>query len=129
MTDSTTQLPPILEAEGVEYAYATVPAVRELSMQVNRGERVALVGANGSGKSTLLRMLDGLLLPQSGRLRFDGVCFPMNEYQNPAEEEDGIYCTFADHRYSSRPAWLHGIPHRFFRIWLPDDIRCSSVCR
>jgi cobalt/nickel transport system ATP-binding protein len=64
--------PPVLAADGIEYRYGDVAAVSGLSIEIRRGARVALVGANGSGKSTFLRLLDGLLLPHSGRLWFDG---------------------------------------------------------
>ena len=58
--------------EGVSYAYSSVAALQNLSLKVNRGERVALLGANGSGKSTLLRLLAGLAFPASGCIAFFG---------------------------------------------------------
>ena len=65
-------MPPIFELREVSYDYDGVPALRELSLEVTRGQRVALVGANGSGKSTLLRMLDALCFPVRGTVSFDG---------------------------------------------------------
>ncbi len=62
----------IFELRGISYDYDGVPALRELSLEVGQGERVALVGANGSGKSTLLRMLDALCFPVRGTMSFDG---------------------------------------------------------
>ena len=58
---------------GVSYAYAEgVDALVDVSLRIERGERVAVLGANGSGKSTLIEMLDGLLFPQSGRFEAFG---------------------------------------------------------
>ena len=59
-------------ARDVSYRYNQVPALNGLSMQVARGERVALLGANGSGKSTLLRLLAGLCFPEKGEIAFFG---------------------------------------------------------
>jgi len=56
----------------VSYRYNQVTALNWLSMQVKRGERVALLGANGSGKSTLLRLLAGLCFPDQGDISFFG---------------------------------------------------------
>jgi len=47
--------------------FGTQLALRDLSLQIHRGDRIALVGANGSGKTTLLRLLNGLLLPSAGQ--------------------------------------------------------------
>ncbi len=54
---------PIFEVQNVSFEYESVPALRGLSLTLDRGKSVALVGANGSGKSTLLRLLDALSFP------------------------------------------------------------------
>jgi cobalt/nickel transport system ATP-binding protein len=59
----------LFEARDLCYDYpGKIPALRQVSFQIDRGEIVALVGANGSGKSTLLKLLDGLIFPISGEL-------------------------------------------------------------
>jgi cobalt/nickel transport system ATP-binding protein len=63
---------PAFESRHVHFDYEGVVAIRDMSLRVNRGERVALVGANGSGKSTLLRIFDALCFPSSGELLFFG---------------------------------------------------------
>jgi cobalt/nickel transport system ATP-binding protein len=59
---------PAFEATGVCYGYQDVPAIRDLTMTISRGRRIAVLGANGSGKSTLLRLLDGLYFPDKGQI-------------------------------------------------------------
>lgn len=61
---------PLFTLENVSFDYEGIPALRDLSIAIHAGERVAVIGANGSGKSTLLRLLDGLCFPTSGSLRF-----------------------------------------------------------
>ena len=56
-----------LQQVGVQFARHT--ALRNVSLQIRQGERIALVGANGSGKSTLLRVAHGLLKPSQGQVR------------------------------------------------------------
>ena len=51
---------------------ATVPAVKEVSFAVDRGEAFGIVGRNGSGKSTLLKLISGILKPTSGRISVNG---------------------------------------------------------
>ncbi len=63
---------PLLQLNGVTISYGAVSAVRNLSISVQPGELVALVGSNGAGKSTTLRAISGLVRPQSGTIAFDG---------------------------------------------------------
>jgi cobalt/nickel transport system ATP-binding protein len=58
---------PILVATGLSYSYLDrYPALQDVSLTIDRGERVALLGANGCGKSTMLKVLDGLIFPAAG---------------------------------------------------------------
>jgi branched-chain amino acid transport system ATP-binding protein len=63
---------PLLELEEVVAAYGNVQALKGLSLAVDRGEIVALLGANGAGKSTTLRTISGLIEPNSGTITFAG---------------------------------------------------------
>jgi cobalt/nickel transport system ATP-binding protein len=60
------------DVRDVTYSYNQVPALKGISLQVSRGERIALLGANGSGKSTLLRLLAGLYFPDGGAISYFG---------------------------------------------------------
>jgi ATP-binding cassette subfamily B protein len=62
-------------AAGVTFTYpgADEPALREVSIEIGRGEVIALVGENGSGKTTLAKVLAGLYRPQAGTVRWDDV--------------------------------------------------------
>jgi branched-chain amino acid transport system ATP-binding protein len=62
----------VLTIEGLACRYGKVAAVRELSMQVNAGELVSLIGANGAGKTTTLKAISGVLGPVAGRITFMG---------------------------------------------------------
>jgi cobalt/nickel transport system ATP-binding protein len=64
---------PLLQLDGVTYRYPDeTPALADVSLSVAPGERVALLGPTGAGKSTLLQLVNGLLLPTAGQVRFDG---------------------------------------------------------
>ena len=62
----------LLNIDGLSVAYGQVSALRDVSISINAGEAVALVGANGAGKSTLFKSIVGFLRPRSGRLLFLG---------------------------------------------------------
>jgi branched-chain amino acid transport system ATP-binding protein len=63
---------PLLSVEGLAVAYGPVVAVRDVSLRVEAGQTVALIGANGAGKTTTLAALSGLVRPARGSIRFDG---------------------------------------------------------
>ena len=64
---------PTIELDELVHRYGNgVEAVRRVSMRIEPGEAVAIVGQNGSGKTTLAKHLDGLLRPSSGDVRLDG---------------------------------------------------------
>lgn len=62
----------MLEVDGLVTHYRKIRALHEISLRVDEGEVVALVGANGAGKTTTLRTISGLLRPRAGRIRFAG---------------------------------------------------------
>ncbi|MFP3928139.1 MAG: ABC transporter ATP-binding protein [Desulfobacteraceae bacterium] len=62
----------ILSVEQAGYRYGEVWALREVSLDVYPGELLGVLGPNGSGKSTLLRLMDGILPPHQGLVRFRG---------------------------------------------------------
>ena len=61
-----------LVVDGIDVFYGPVQALRGVSLRVDDGERVALLGANGAGKTTTLRTVSGLLSPRAGSITFDG---------------------------------------------------------
>src|SRR5690606_10541187 len=62
----------MLEITNLGSGYGDVQVLSNISLKVNQGEVVSLVGANGAGKSTLVRTIMGTLPPKSGTIRFDG---------------------------------------------------------
>jgi branched-chain amino acid transport system ATP-binding protein len=69
---STNGSTPILELNDVHTYYGTIQALKGISLTVNEGEVVTLLGANGAGKSTTLRSINGLNRPRQGSIRFEG---------------------------------------------------------
>jgi branched-chain amino acid transport system ATP-binding protein len=62
----------LLELDNVHTFYGNIEALKGISLEVDEGEIVTLIGANGAGKSTTLRSISGLTPPQEGSIRFDG---------------------------------------------------------
>ncbi len=62
----------LLELEGIDAFYGRIQALRGVSIKVDKGEIVALIGSNGAGKTTTLRTISGLMHPNSGTITFDG---------------------------------------------------------
>jgi branched-chain amino acid transport system ATP-binding protein len=62
----------MLEVKNIQVAYGKIVAVKDVSVTVNQGEIVTLIGSNGAGKSTTLRTISGLIKPKSGEILFNG---------------------------------------------------------
>jgi len=62
----------LLAADNLELAYGALSVCRGISIEINAGEIVALIGANGAGKSTTLRAIAGLMTPRAGAITFCG---------------------------------------------------------
>ncbi|NLV15655.1 MAG: ABC transporter ATP-binding protein [Syntrophomonadaceae bacterium] len=72
----------MLELENINVYYGPIHALKEVSLVVNEGEIVSLIGANGAGKTTTLKTISGLLRARSGTMRFKG----QNITASPAQD-------------------------------------------
>src|SRR5579864_4467974 len=63
----------MLEVQGLAKRYGEVLALRDLTVRVDEGECLILLGRNGAGKTTALRCMAGVLLPTAGSVRVDGI--------------------------------------------------------
>jgi branched-chain amino acid transport system ATP-binding protein len=62
----------MLEVQAVNTFYGNIHALKDVSIEVDKGEIVTIIGANGAGKSTMLKTASGLLRPRSGSIRLEG---------------------------------------------------------
>lgn len=62
----------LLEVKDLHVAYGQIEALKGVSLKVEQGEAVTILGANGAGKTTLMRSLSGLLKPTAGSIHYDG---------------------------------------------------------
>lgn len=62
----------MLKIEGLDVYYGAIQALEGVTLEVNEGEVVSIIGSNGAGKSTLLRTVSGLIRPRSGSIKFLG---------------------------------------------------------
>ncbi|MBO4666542.1 MAG: ABC transporter ATP-binding protein [Bacilli bacterium] len=63
----------LLEVKDINVYYGVIQALKGISLEVNEGEIVALIGANGAGKSTTMQSIMGLIHPRSGEIYYNGV--------------------------------------------------------
>jgi len=113
----------LLRAEGVAYERDDRTVLRDIGLELHRGETVALVGANGAGKTTLLRLLAGLIDPSRGRVTGrDGGRFPRGRLGMLLQNaDDALFCRTVreEIEYSARllgrydRRWLHDLYARF----------------
>ncbi|MBL1290494.1 ATP-binding cassette domain-containing protein, partial [Streptomyces sp. For3] len=93
---------PVLELKdaAVRYRGTAADVVRDVSLAVEAGESLALVGESGAGKTTLLRLLLGLARPTAGTVRFDGADLNTRDREQMRRFRRGVQCVFQD-PYSS----------------------------
>src|SRR5262245_11679045 len=106
---------PMLEAQGLTKFYSAIPAVRDLSFQLEAGGILGLLGPNGSGKSTTVSMLAALLEPSGGKVLLDGVDIRGDVIAYKAAigyvpEEAVLYTYLTGPEYLSLIGGLRGIP-------------------
>lgn len=63
----------MLKVEDINVYYGAIHAIKGISIEVNDGEIVALIGSNGAGKSTTMRTISGLMRPKTGKVTMDGI--------------------------------------------------------
>lgn len=115
--------------EQVSFAYGAIPAVRDLSLSVARGELHGLLGPNGSGKSTVVRLLSGVLTPQQGQVRVAGHPLPSLRRETLAQQVAVVpQDTHIDLPFSVFEIVLMGrAPHRQgFGFETAADLACAQ---
>jgi tungstate transport system ATP-binding protein len=96
----------LFKLDAVSVSFGPIAALTACSLQVQRGERLALVGANGSGKSTLLRTLHGLVRPVNGEVEHDRNARQAMLFQRPHLLRASVLNNVA------LGLWLSGVPWR-----------------
>ncbi len=86
----------IVKVENVSKAYNKIPVIREISLDIGKGERVVILGPSGCGKTTLLRMIAGFIQPDKGRLIIDGQTVADNGKRIIAPESRQVGMVFQD---------------------------------
>lgn len=88
----------IFKLKGIYYSYTdSVPALVDINLEVERGEKLVILGANGSGKSTLLKIMDALIFPQRGEFTAFGKIINEREMRaNPYEFRKRVGLVFQD---------------------------------
>lgn len=79
---------PFLELRGIDVFYGDVQVIYDLSLTVEEGEVVSIIGSNGAGKSTLLKTVSGLMAPARGEIVFEGL--PIHDQPPEKIVERGI---------------------------------------
>jgi simple sugar transport system ATP-binding protein len=129
----STQATPLIEVDNISKYFGSVIALKDVSMSVDRGEVMCLLGDNGAGKSTLIKIISGVYPPDEGQLRVDGNAV---RFTSPRHALDaGIATVYQD--LAMIP--LMGIARNFFlgsepqRGWGPlrrfDTARADRVTR
>ena len=95
----------MIRLDQVSFSYTSKqvsrPAVHNLSLTIEKGQMVAVVGANGSGKSTLARLINVSLLPDKGRVSVDGLTTGDKSQRLQVRSRVGLVGPVPDHQFVS----------------------------
>ncbi len=82
----------LVKVENITKTYDKNPVIREMSLDIEKGERIVILGPSGCGKTTLLRMIAGFIHPDKGRLTIDGKTVAGNGkcHINPENRQIGM---------------------------------------
>lgn len=105
---------PILEINGISKSFYGIQAVKDVSIHVNAGEILGLIGQNGAGKSTLMNLVGGVVLPDSGSITVQGKPFSP---RNPADA------------YKAGIAFIHQELNLFTNLTIAENIFISGFPR
>ena len=79
----------MIDIKNVSYSYdAEVTALKNISLHIEDGEAIALIGVNGSGKSTLMKLINGLIMAENGSYFFEGEEINNKKMQNEEFSKD-----------------------------------------
>jgi ATP-binding cassette subfamily F protein uup len=118
---------PLVSLDRVSVAYGHLPLLDQASLQIEAGERVALIGRNGTGKSTLLKIVSGELPPDEGTVwRQPGLKIARLEQDVPLSSSRSVFEVVAEghvHHLNEDEAWLreHQVDLVLSRLQLPPD--------
>jgi branched-chain amino acid transport system ATP-binding protein len=105
---------PMLEVENIHAYYGNIHALKGLSLTVEKGEIVTLIGANGAGKTTTLRVISGLMKPREGHIRLEG------EDLAPYKPHEIVF---------KRMAMVPEGRHIFARLTVAENLQMGSYSR
>lgn len=69
-----------IQIKNIEFSFGEHPLFEHFSLEIKKGENVAIIGSNGSGKTTLSRLITGTYMPQKGSISIDGITFSEEHY-------------------------------------------------
>lgn len=124
---------PLLTLDSVTHAFGHVPLLDRVSLQLDRGERVAVIGRNGAGKSTLLQIISAEVEPDDGSVwRQPGARVARLVQDVPLTDPRSVRDVVADGLASVGPdteAWLrdHHVDLILSRLMLPADARVDTL--
>lgn len=77
----------LIQLENISFGYDNEIVLNNISLEIDKGECVVLMGNNGCGKSTLLKILNGLLIPNKGKYNFDNQLIDQQYFKNHSQEK------------------------------------------